>query len=403
MAKGNSTQKSAPSVRIVPRPSGVFQVRYRGDDGQVRLSAGTRDRSKAEDFRDEVEAKLRLGIDPRESPEKQKRMTWKAFREKYSTLGLVNHRRPQDEESSLDVVERAIKPRYIDQFSSNDYLRKLAVRLRNGDGHAPNRKRKPRRPAAVASILRSLKAALNTGHELEWIDFRCTYRIQTVDADEPRGRPLNEIEVETFMEAIKGVCKYDVDGWTMVVNGLITTGLRLDELFSMSWDQPGTIRPKQTKSGNVVLEIPGSRQKNKKTETIPTIPAFALLLAKIPVEKREGRVFQPVNRFGKVSSPKQAGRVLSDVGKAAGIVINDEGKHASAHDLRRTFGGRLAAAGVPAADLKKIMRHSSVTTTMKYYVNSDAEEAAQRIAERLQGTVMGTPGINAQKEIDVSR
>ncbi|HIF33307.1 MAG TPA: hypothetical protein EYQ75_16880 [Planctomycetaceae bacterium] len=78
------------------------------------------------------------------------------------------------------------------------------------------------------------------------------------------------------------------------------------------------------------------------------------------------------------------------------IVVNDEGKFASAHDLRRTFAMKLARAGVSMPDLKTIMRHSVISTTMRFYLDEQAEEVSQRIAEKLNRKVY--PGTSVDLE-----
>ncbi len=50
-------------------------------------------------------------------------------------------------------------------------------------------------------------------------------------------------------------------------------------------------------------------------------------------------------------------------------------KYASAHDLRRAFGERWAARIMPA-QLKELMRHESIETTLRYSVGTHAERAA---------------------------
>ncbi len=58
------------------------------------------------------------------------------------------------------------------------------------------------------------------------------------------------------------------------------------------------------------------------------------------------------------------------------MVVNAaDGKTASAHDLRRTFGTRWAKRVMPAV-LRKLMRHASIETTMGYYVDLDVDEMA---------------------------
>lgn len=50
-------------------------------------------------------------------------------------------------------------------------------------------------------------------------------------------------------------------------------------------------------------------------------------------------------------------------------------KYASAHDLRRAFGERWAARIMPA-QLRELMRHESIETTLRYYVGTNAERTA---------------------------
>jgi integrase len=66
----------------------------------------------------------------------------------------------------------------------------------------------------------------------------------------------------------------------------------------------------------------------------------------------------------------------------------------TAHDLRRSFGQRMADAGIPPRDLQAIMRHASLTTTEKYYLRHRASDQAERIAAYL-GT---SARINAEQQ-----
>ena len=78
------------------------------------------------------------------------------------------------------------------------------------------------------------------------------------------------------------------------------------------------------------------------------------------------------------------------MGEKALIVVNDAGKFASAHDLRRSFGQRMADRGVTLRDLQKLMRHSSFTTTETFYLSDQIEEIGDRINDRLEEPYLGT-------------
>ena len=75
----------------------------------------------------------------------------------------------------------------------------------------------------------------------------------------------------------------------------------------------------------------------------------------------------------------RAGRVISEIGELADVLVNGtEGKFATAHDLRRSFGTRWAARFKPAT-LQLPMRHRSIETTMKYYVSQDSDDVADEL------------------------
>lgn len=65
----------------------------------------------------------------------------------------------------------------------------------------------------------------------------------------------------------------------------------------------------------------------------------------------------------------------------AGIVLETEdGYYADLHALRHTFGTRLAEKGVPPATLQRLMRHSTVELTMRYYVHLGVDALGAGIA-----------------------
>ena len=194
-----------------------------------------------------------------------------------------------------------------------------------------------------------------------------------------------------MLTACEAICGDDHAAWKYLLRGLWESGLRVSEAMNLSFDIPGTIQVVYERRG-VVLEIPGKRQKNRRLQTIPTIPTFAALLEQHPT--RSGWVFSPAklnNRSGRIGA-KQVSKVVTKIGEKANIIVNDGNKPASAHDLRRSFGQRLADAGVSPRDLQKIMRHRSMTTTEQYYLKDDALAIGDRVADRLGSEVGYTVG-----------
>lgn len=75
----------------------------------------------------------------------------------------------------------------------------------------------------------------------------------------------------------------------------------------------------------------------------------------------------------------RVGEIVVNIDKKAGVVVNKaDGKFASAHDLRRAFGTRWAKRVMPAV-LRRLMRRSSIATTMGCYVDLDSAEVADQL------------------------
>ncbi len=73
-----------------------------------------------------------------------------------------------------------------------------------------------------------------------------------------------------------------------------------------------------------------------------------------------------------------------------------EPQYAAAHDFRRAFGDRWSKRVMPAV-LKQLMRHSSIHTTVAYYITGDAQETADLLYESLSGSTSGNSGRSGKK------
>ena len=58
-------------------------------------------------------------------------------------------------------------------------------------------------------------------------------------------------------------------------------------------------------------------------------------------------------------------------------------RHATAHDLRRSYASRLLPK-VPPAVLRELMRHADIKTTLAHYAELDAERLADEVWSALQ-------------------
>jgi integrase len=137
-----------------------------------------------------------------------------------------------------------------------------------------------------------------------------------------------------------------------------------------------------------MLRIPSESEKGNTHRTLPMAPEFAQLLAAVPERDRTGYVFKlPA---GVPRTRHAACRRFAAIGEAAGIIakqkagVDDKGKpcvvnqYATPHDLRRSFGFRWSPRVMPTV-LRKLMRHESIETTMRYYVGQNAEATADEL------------------------
>jgi integrase len=347
---------------------------------QESKSTGTRSRREAERAAAKWEAELRDGRYSRAT-----RIRWDDFRDRYTQEKLMTLADATVTSvcATLNYVEQLVGPKRLADLTP-ETLSRFQSRLRK-----VRYRNKPLRETSIACHLRQLRAALSWGvgqgmlNQVPRIEKPKRARGITRNM---RGRPITAEEFDRMILAAPEVRKRETDKWIRLLRGLWLSGLRLGEALALSWDEDAdlTIRlggkyPK--------LRIFAEGEKGHKDRLLPLTPDFAELLYAIPAEDRHGLV------FGITTSKKRAGRCISDIGRHARVVVNkSEGKFASAHDLRRSFGTRWAMRVKPAT-LQALMRHQTIETTLKYYVEMDADDiAAELWGSQNSGDHLGDQG-----------
>jgi len=203
-----------------------------------------------------------------------------------------------------------------------------------------------------------------------------------------RGRPVTGEEFDRMLARVPDVRPDDSRSWERYLRGLWLSGLRLEESLRLSWDA----------DGDFVVDLSGKfprfriyaeAEKGHKDRLLPMTPDFAEWLLETPKEERQGVVFHLGPHGGKQRSAKRVSRTVSRIGEMAGVVVNkDQGKFASCHDLRRSFGTRWASRVKPAT-LQLLMRHSTIETTLRYYVAQDADDVAAELWKAHETTESG--------------
>jgi len=334
------------------------------------------------------------------------RMTWQQFRERYEDdkLSGLSGAMQSATSTALNHFERIIQPVYLRDVTTA-LVSRFVSQLRS----------EGMRATSVAAHVRHLKAVLNWGAKMK-------YLARPVEFDEladkgrtmMRGRPITDDELTRMLGEVENglIAAQDAknaskkpdpgrkrceavrqrlrdsrrsraaavaEGWKRLLRGLWLSGLRLEEAVKLSWDSDSAFSVDL--SGQFPhFRIYAEAHKSRRDELLPMTPDFAGFLLQTPPGERNGRVFplmglggNPVTRSGVI------GPAISHIGRCANVVVNrTEGKCASAHDLRRAFGTRWAQRVKPAV-LQRLMRHRSLETTLRYYVQLDADDVAREL------------------------
>jgi integrase len=237
------------------------------------------------------------------------------------------------------------------------------------------------RTATISGLLSHLRAAIRWGHQRGLVPLLPQFSMPRTPKGTARmrGRPITEEEFDRLLDAAAKYRPHDANAWLFFLRGLWLSGLRLGEALQLSWERDAGLAV-EVRDGRTFLRIKAESEKGFKDRFIPTTPDFGALLLEVVETERRGRVFRLDGLLTREPiTPKRVSRIISAIGRKAGVVVNKEqGKFGSAHDLRRAYGTRWAKRLKPFA-LKTLMRHESIETTEHYYIDLKAEELADEL------------------------
>jgi len=352
---------------------------------QKHKSAETTNKRDAERAAAKWEAELLAGVvDCR-------KMTWQRFRERYENEVLASLAENTDKkvQGVFNAVEKYLAPVRLRDVTS-ERLSHLQSKLRD-EGLAESTIK-----GHLAHLLAALRWAVSVGMLNKAPDVKMPRRAK--GATVMKGRPITGEEFDRMLAAVPRVLDEGkpsadkaikesrlveraaaIESWRYYLRGLWLSGLRLAESLELSWDRDDKLRVDLQPSELPMLRIPAELEKGNRNRLLPMAPEFAEFLQATPEAERTGYVFNPKPQREKRSKrlgPAQVCRTIAAIGETAGVVVNrEQGKFASAHDLRRSFGLRWTSRVMPQV-LMELMRHESIDTTLRYYVGRNAQSTA---------------------------
>jgi len=163
------------------------------------------------------------------------------------------------------------------------------------------------------------------------------------------------------------------------------TGLRQGELIALRWSDVDFGARRLTVARTYVAQLGEDAPKSGKTRTVPLSDQAAVVLDRLSRRERFTRGSDLVFASARgehidASALRRRYVTARDLMIAEAAQAGDVLPAARFHDLRHTFGTRLAAAGVPLSDLQAIMGHASIETSMIYVHYVPQHDAADRLS-----------------------
>lgn len=384
----------SPRVSVVKKSRYRFlMLRYRPADGPEQLrSSGTTVRREAERAAARWEAELADSLAHASRPGST---SWAEFVDRYERQSLWGLADASALRADLVLrrFAREMAPQTVGDVTSA-VVSTFASGLR-GAGLAE---------ATIESYLLQLHAALSWAWQTDLIPALPKFpRIKRSrggggQKKAMRGRALTSEEFGRMLAAVPQVLTQDVaPAWERLLRGLWLSGLRLEESINLWWDRPDRLSVDLTGRRPFLL-IPAAEEKGNQDRIWPVTPDFAEFLLATPPGERQGLVFflPRQKAAGEVPSKHWVSRTITEIGRAAGVVVDARtGKPASAHDLRRSFGARWAPLVMPQV-LMELMRHSSIVTTMRFYVGRQALATADTVWSAWESRVV--PAVSPDSE-----
>lgn len=375
-------------VYLMQRPGRCLECQWRDPvTGKLKTkSTKTNKRREAERFAGALQAQLNAG-----QYQETVNATWKTIADRYQTevLASLAIKTQSKFQATRNAVDEIISPQMAASLTTSE-ISKYQAKLRE-QGKAE---------ATIKSHLSCLRACLNWAFRLGLIP-KVPHFTMPKRTGKMKGRPITGEEFDRMLTAVEmpntGNPKEDAErgvfpaayaeAWKFFLKGLWCSALRLDEALRLTWDRSGFCLDFSGKHPRLRIEV--LNDKSTKARLLPMFPEFAELLATVPNDQRKGKVFRPIipNQIVEMRLDT-CSKIISKIGKQAKVMVAEyparpgsedaRTKWASAHDLRRS---RLRhwSKRIKPQQLKELARHSSILTTMTFYVGDDLDDAESAV------------------------
>jgi len=349
-------------VRASSPGFGTYYLRYKDANGktchQKIGSTAVIGLAEARKEAKRLKAEITLGGDPRaEAKAREAVMTYAVFFEGPYLSHVRQFKRSWDRDEELYRlrIKSAFGDRRLNDISRHQVQTFLAGLTEEG-----------LKPATVRLHLVLLRYSINLAREWRMLDGdNPASRIPLPPIDNKVEHYLDEAELQRLLHVLRtddnrGVCR--------VCLFLVSTGCRLNEALSATWDDVDVERR--------VFNIRATNTKARRRRSVPLNDSAIAVLNELGTREKGGRLF--VGRRGALST---ISKVWDRLRKKAGL------PHLRLHDLRHQFASFLVNDGRTLYEVQQILGHSSSKVTERYAHLSTAtlHRASASASARLTG------------------
>lgn len=328
---------------------------------EVWRSSRSHRKADAEELRRDIERQLEAGKRPDAD------MPWEQFKEDFLAKHVVRKGAASRMayRMCLQAFERTAKPKRLGQITLG-FLEDF-VNARVQDGVAPS---------TVNKELRHVRTALRWALRREYVNRIPDFASVFIRVEQKQPTTIPETDFMAMLEALKKpsvpLQVRPAAWWRVFLYLAYYLGLRRGEILGLTWER--------VRFDTMELVVSAQSSKGRKDRVLPMAPELVELL-------RQWRASQPTIPLAGDVLPWPFGsyRSLYDdwhvIQAAAGIA---EERHYVPKDCRSSCASELIASGVPTAVVKDYLGHASVTTTERYYINTQPALRAAALARKVR-------------------
>ena len=244
--------------------------------------------------------------------------------------------------------------------------------------------RPPCRPATINKTIVTLKAAWNRAVRRGLVAVN-PFSIDRLPRVQPKQKRIfSSTEIDAMVDAAPNAW------WRAFIRLAFTTGLRLGEILSLTWEdvQGAEVVVSAKRAGRDRLEW---EAKSHHERRVPLCPEAAERLEPLRLSgggspylfigRDRLEVLLAMQQQGKLPQPAHWLNNLRREYRAiqARAAAGQQWREGTIHDLRKSFGTHMVQ-HVPMHELRRLMGHSSITTTADYYLGVSDDLAAKVVA-----------------------